>query len=148
VGGGVQLGPFSMAATDWPTVACPGDYDDGESDEMKIGRGNRSTQRKLAPAPLCPPQIKAAGYYETSNECMRGRPSWSLHRDLQWSITITITLVLTYQTIQGHTKEDRKLNTDHWETLKFQLMLNLPLSISYCSDVPKFLAVLDSKCSY
>jgi hypothetical protein len=24
---------------------------------MKIGRGNRSTRRKLAPAPLCPPQI-------------------------------------------------------------------------------------------
>jgi hypothetical protein len=26
--------------------------------EMKIGRGNRSTQRKPAPAPLRPPQIK------------------------------------------------------------------------------------------
>jgi hypothetical protein len=24
---------------------------------MKIGKGNRSTRRKLAPAPLCPPQI-------------------------------------------------------------------------------------------
>jgi hypothetical protein len=24
---------------------------------MKIGRGNQSTQRKPAPAPLCPPQI-------------------------------------------------------------------------------------------
>jgi hypothetical protein len=24
---------------------------------IKIGRGNRSTRRKLAPAPLCPPQI-------------------------------------------------------------------------------------------
>jgi hypothetical protein len=24
---------------------------------MKIGRGNRSTRRKSAPAPLCPPQI-------------------------------------------------------------------------------------------
>jgi hypothetical protein len=24
VGGGVQLGPLSMAATDWPIVACPG----------------------------------------------------------------------------------------------------------------------------
>jgi hypothetical protein len=24
---------------------------------MKIGRGNRSTWRKPAPAPLCPPQI-------------------------------------------------------------------------------------------
>jgi hypothetical protein len=23
-GGGVQLGPLGMAATDWPIVACPG----------------------------------------------------------------------------------------------------------------------------
>jgi hypothetical protein len=25
---------------------------------MKTGRGNRSTRRKPAPAPLCPPQIR------------------------------------------------------------------------------------------
>jgi hypothetical protein len=25
---------------------------------IKIGRGNRSTRRKPAPAPLCPPQIE------------------------------------------------------------------------------------------
>jgi hypothetical protein len=30
---------------------------DGEFGGMKIGRGNRSTRRKPAPAPLCPPQI-------------------------------------------------------------------------------------------
>jgi hypothetical protein len=34
------------------------DEDDcGAIDGMKIGRGNRSTRRKPAPAPLCPPQI-------------------------------------------------------------------------------------------
>jgi hypothetical protein len=33
---------------------CP---DDGVFGGMKIGRGNRSTRRKPAPAPLCPPQI-------------------------------------------------------------------------------------------
>jgi hypothetical protein len=34
------------------------DEDDcGAIGGMKIGRGNRSTRRKLAPAPLCPPQI-------------------------------------------------------------------------------------------
>jgi hypothetical protein len=32
-----------------------GDYDDGEIGGM-IGRGNRSTRRKRAPVPLCPPQ--------------------------------------------------------------------------------------------
>jgi hypothetical protein len=57
VGGGVKLGPLGTAATDWPNVPAPGDYDDGEFGGMKISRGNRSTRRKPAPAPLCPPQI-------------------------------------------------------------------------------------------
>jgi hypothetical protein len=57
VGGGVQLGPLGTSATVWPVVHAPGFYDDGEFGEMKIGRGNRSTRRKPAPAPLCPPQI-------------------------------------------------------------------------------------------
>jgi hypothetical protein len=30
VGGGVHLGPLGTAATNWPTVPAPGDYDDGE----------------------------------------------------------------------------------------------------------------------
>jgi hypothetical protein len=30
LGGGVQLGPLGTAATDWPIVPAPGDYDDGE----------------------------------------------------------------------------------------------------------------------
>jgi hypothetical protein len=34
-----------------------GDGDCGEIGGMKIGKGNRSTQRKPAPAPPCPPQI-------------------------------------------------------------------------------------------
>jgi hypothetical protein len=33
------------------------DDDCGAIGGMKIGRGNRSTRRKPAPAPLCPPQI-------------------------------------------------------------------------------------------
>jgi hypothetical protein len=57
VGDVVQLGPLGTAATDCPTVPAPGDYDDGEFGGMKIGRGNRSTRRKPAPAPLYPPQI-------------------------------------------------------------------------------------------
>jgi hypothetical protein len=57
VGGGVQLGQLVTVATDWPTVACPSDYDDGEFRGMKIGRGNRNTRRKPASAPLCPIQI-------------------------------------------------------------------------------------------
>jgi hypothetical protein len=38
VGGGVHLGPLGTAATDWPIVPAPGDYDDREFGGMKIGR--------------------------------------------------------------------------------------------------------------
>jgi hypothetical protein len=54
VGGGVQLVPLGTAVTNRPVVPARGDYDDGEIGGM-IGRGNRSTRRKPAPMPLCPP---------------------------------------------------------------------------------------------
>jgi hypothetical protein len=61
VGGGIQLGPLSTAATNRPTVPAPDDYDDGEIDVI-IGKGNRITRRKLAPSaalsttnPTCSP---------------------------------------------------------------------------------------------
>jgi hypothetical protein len=40
----------------WPIVPAPVMVT-GEIGGIKIGRGNRSTRRKPAPAPLCPPQI-------------------------------------------------------------------------------------------
>jgi hypothetical protein len=51
------MGPLGTSATEWPIVPAPGDYDVQEIGGMKTGRGNRSTRRKPAPAPLCPPQI-------------------------------------------------------------------------------------------
>jgi hypothetical protein len=51
-----KLGPLGTSATYWPTVPAPGDCEDGEFGGMN-GRGNRSTRRKAAPTPLCPPQI-------------------------------------------------------------------------------------------
>jgi hypothetical protein len=59
VGVRVQLGPLGIAATNRSIVPAPCDYDDGEIDGM-IGRGNRSTRKKPAPVPLCPPQIPHA----------------------------------------------------------------------------------------
>jgi hypothetical protein len=53
--GRVQLGPLGTAANNRPIEPAPGDYDDGETGGM-IVRGNRSTRRKPAPVPLCPPQ--------------------------------------------------------------------------------------------
>jgi hypothetical protein len=55
VEGGVQAGSTRHVGH-W-IVPAPGDYDDGEFGGIKIGRGNRSTRRKPATAPLCPPQI-------------------------------------------------------------------------------------------
>jgi hypothetical protein len=45
-------------------VPAPGDYDDGEIGGMN-GRGNRSTRRKPAPAPLCPSQTSHAARKRT-----------------------------------------------------------------------------------
>jgi hypothetical protein len=49
------MGPLGTSATHWPIVPAPGDCEDGEFGGMN-GKGNRSTRRKPAPAPLCPPQ--------------------------------------------------------------------------------------------
>jgi hypothetical protein len=56
---GVRLSPLCTAATTG-LLYQPQMIDDGNCGEtggIKIGRGNRSTRRKPAPAPLCPPQI-------------------------------------------------------------------------------------------
>jgi hypothetical protein len=56
---GVGLSPLGTVATSGllykPQMIDEGDC--GAIDGMKISRGNRSTQRKPAPAPLCPLQI-------------------------------------------------------------------------------------------
>jgi hypothetical protein len=62
--GGWNQGPLDTAATQWPIVSAPGDYDNGEIGGM-IGRGNRSTWRKPAPVPLCPPQTPHAARTRT-----------------------------------------------------------------------------------
>jgi hypothetical protein len=69
VGGGVQLGPLGTAATNRPIVRAPGDYDDGEIGGL-IGRGSRSTRRKSAPVPLCPPQTPYAARTRTRAAAM------------------------------------------------------------------------------
>jgi hypothetical protein len=58
VGGGGGWSPIGSTrhyGHQWPIVPAPGGYDDGEIGRM-IGRGTRSTRRKPAPVPLCPPQ--------------------------------------------------------------------------------------------
>jgi hypothetical protein len=65
------MGPLGTSATNWPIVPAPGDYDDGEFGGMMIVKGNRSTRRKPAPVPLCPPQIP---HHLTGRE--PGPPRW------------------------------------------------------------------------
>jgi hypothetical protein len=60
VGGGVQNGSTRHVGHYWPIVPASGDCDDGEFGGITIGRGNRSTWRKPAPAPLRPPEIPLA----------------------------------------------------------------------------------------
>jgi hypothetical protein len=69
VGGGVQLGPLGTAATNRPIVPDPNDYDDGETGGM-IGRENRSTGRKPATMPLCPPQTPHAARTRTRADAL------------------------------------------------------------------------------
>jgi hypothetical protein len=70
LGGGVQLGPLGTAATNMPIVPARDDYDDGEIGGMMIGKGNRSTRRKPAPVPLCPPQTPHAARTRTRAAAM------------------------------------------------------------------------------
>jgi hypothetical protein len=55
MGVGVRTGSTRHVGHFWPIVPAPCDCEDGEFGGMKIGRGNRSTRRKPAPEPLCPP---------------------------------------------------------------------------------------------
>jgi hypothetical protein len=52
-----KLGALGQSAIYWPIVPAPGDCEDGEFGGMMFDKENRSSRRKPAPAPLCPPQI-------------------------------------------------------------------------------------------
>jgi hypothetical protein len=61
IGGGVQTGSTRHCGHSWPIVPALGDREDGEVGGVNgFGRGNRSTRRKYAPTPFCPPQIPLA----------------------------------------------------------------------------------------
>jgi hypothetical protein len=98
-----KLSPLGTSATEWPTLPAPGDYDDGEFGGIKIGRGNRSTQRKPAPVPLCPPQIPLGQTRSRTRAAAVGSQlltAWamarpSLHCNLSWSSATHRTLYVT-----------------------------------------------------
>jgi hypothetical protein len=63
-GGWSQLSPVGTAATNRPSAPAPSNYDDGEFGGI-IGREHRSTLKKPAPVPLCPPQTPHAVWTRT-----------------------------------------------------------------------------------
>jgi hypothetical protein len=81
-GGGVLLGPLGTAATFRSIVPGSSDYDDEDIDGMMIGKGNRSSRRKPAPVPLCPPQTPHAAPTRTRAAAVRSQrlTAWSMAR--------------------------------------------------------------------
>jgi hypothetical protein len=70
------MSPHCTSATVWLRYQPPIIDDDyGAVSEMRIGRGNRSTRRKPAPVPICPPQIP---------------------QDLTWDRTIAVVKTCSY----------------------------------------------------
>jgi hypothetical protein len=63
--GGVELGPLGTEAINSHIVPAPDDYDDGEMGGLMIARGNRSSRRKPASVPLCPPKTPLAARTRT-----------------------------------------------------------------------------------
>jgi hypothetical protein len=58
----------------WPIVPASGDSEDdcGEADGMQIGKGNRSSRRKPAPAPL----LSITKFHMTGPGFEPGTPRW------------------------------------------------------------------------
>jgi hypothetical protein len=79
----VRLGPLGTAAINRPILPVLGDYDGGEIGWMTIVRGNRSTQRKPAAVPLCPPQTPHAAAVESQR-----LTAWATARPFNWLSTL------------------------------------------------------------
>jgi hypothetical protein len=63
------------------------DYDCGANGGMRTGRGNRSTRRKLASVPHCPPQIPhelTQAWTRTAAVGSRQLTAWAMARPLLW----------------------------------------------------------------
>jgi hypothetical protein len=76
----VGLWGYWLCGHSCPIVPASGDSEDdcGEADGMLIGRGNRSSRRKPAPVPLCPPQtpyLPGRGWEPATNRLSYGTAS-------------------------------------------------------------------------
>jgi hypothetical protein len=91
--GGVRLSPLGTSATAvllyQPRMIDDDDIDDyGVVGGMRIGRGNRSTRRKPAPVPLCPPQISHDLTWDRTRAAVVGSQrltAWAMARPVTFS---------------------------------------------------------------
>jgi hypothetical protein len=79
------------------------DDDCGEIGERRIGRGNRSTLRKPAPVPLCPPQIPhdlppGSNPGHCGGKPATSRLSYGTALGLAYSSTLKMKAVRSYET--------------------------------------------------
>jgi hypothetical protein len=81
--GGVRLSPTGTAATVGLLYQSRMIDDYGAVGGIRIGRGNRSTRRKPAPVPLCPPQILHDLTWNRTRAAAVGSPrltAWAMAR--------------------------------------------------------------------
>jgi hypothetical protein len=140
---GVRLSLLGTAATVSPIVPAPDDRWCGAICVTRIGKENRSTQRKPAPVPLCPPQIPNDLTWARTRAAVLGSPrltDWAMA--LPWYMVTDVfeiwflrlehkigscpedsgnrfsdTLVSTYQTTRCYNRLDKNLNLNKklWE---------------------------------
>jgi hypothetical protein len=81
----------AISSSQGPCVSAPGDCEEGEVGGMKgFGKENRSTRRKPAPTPLCPPQIPLARPAARTRAAAVGS---QLVTAMAWPLTFTFTLL-------------------------------------------------------
>jgi hypothetical protein len=85
----VQVGSLGIMITNMLIVPAPGNYGYRDISWMMIGRRNRSTQRKPAPIPLCPPQTPHACRTQTRAAAVGSQrlTSWATARPQRRNIT-------------------------------------------------------------
>jgi hypothetical protein len=93
---------------------------------MKIGRGNRSTRRKSAPAPLCPPQIP----HDQTRAWTPGRRGVLIIHE--WVIVIfSVVLCITFKAFRSPANsllaKKRQLDTGHKINRNITRELRIPL---------------------
>jgi hypothetical protein len=126
--GGVQTGFTQYVGHVWPNVPAPGDCEDGEFGWMKIGRGNRSTRREPAPAPLCPPQIPLDQAQARTQAVAVGSQqltAWAMARP--WPILLMLRVLNRVRVVGGQaTNVPLTLSffcVVHWQIARTRLML-------------------------